>query len=150
MLTVTTNSCTSDVSRLNCTLCYQAGGHLTPILYPSPLNYLTRHSRKTKTESKLHYNRRSVGQSISVSGIHLGPATNSFTSLNYLYTVADFLMWGAFSEERSGLYLRVAARLRQRSPSSVFVSVSRSKEREREREESWGVVVRDTTVWRGV
>jgi hypothetical protein len=24
------------------------------------------------------------------------------------------------------------------------------REREREREESWGVVVRDTTVWRGV
>jgi hypothetical protein len=56
-----------------------------------------------KSKPKLYYERRSVDQSVLVSGTHLGPTTNFSRSLfNYLYTVAGLLMWGAFSDEKSG------------------------------------------------
>jgi hypothetical protein len=78
--------------------------------------------------SKLHYDRQSVGQSVMVSGAHLGPATNFSFSLKFLlgsyccYFVAPSLTRGrvcnlllllvlasavtlrsALSDERSGL-----------------------------------------------
>jgi hypothetical protein len=45
-------------------------------LYPRALGY-----SKSKSKSKLYYDRRSVGQSVLVSGTHLGPATNFSSSL---------------------------------------------------------------------
>jgi hypothetical protein len=36
---------------------------------------------KSKSKSKLYYDRQSVGQSVLVSGTHLGPATNLSHSL---------------------------------------------------------------------
>jgi hypothetical protein len=55
-------------------------------------------------KSKLYYDRRSVGQSVLVSGTHLGPSTNFPPSLfNYFLTVAGLLLWGALSDEKSGL-----------------------------------------------
>jgi hypothetical protein len=62
------------------------------------------HEMVTVSKSKLYYDRRSVGQSVLVSGTHLGPATNFSPSLfNYFQTVAGLLMWGALSDERTGL-----------------------------------------------
>jgi hypothetical protein len=48
--------------------------------------------------------RRSVGQSVLVSGTHLGPATK-FTPFyfNYLLTVTDLLMRDSLPDEKSGL-----------------------------------------------
>jgi hypothetical protein len=54
----------------------------------------------------LYYDRRSVGQSV-LSGTHLGPATKC--SPYFFKTVAGLLMWGALSDERSGLQLSVVA-----------------------------------------
>jgi hypothetical protein len=52
---------------------------------------------------KLNYDRRSVGQSVLVSGAHLRPATNFLSPLNFLYTVAGLLFCSALSDERTGL-----------------------------------------------
>jgi hypothetical protein len=41
-----------------------------------------------------------------VLGTHLGPMTNLFYSFfNYFRTVTDLVMWGALSDEKSGLYV---------------------------------------------
>jgi hypothetical protein len=61
---------------------------------------------KPKSKSKLYYDRHSVGQSVLVSGTHLRPATNfSHSFFNFFLTVSDLLIWGALSDEKSGLYL---------------------------------------------
>jgi hypothetical protein len=62
---------------------------------------------RVKVKWKLHYDRRSVGQFVLVSGSHLGPVTNSFIS-NYFLTAAQLLMSGALSDQRSGLLFTVA------------------------------------------
>jgi hypothetical protein len=41
---------------------------------------------------KLIYDLQSVGQSVLVSGTHLGPATNFLSPLNFLYTVAGLFL----------------------------------------------------------
>jgi hypothetical protein len=47
-----------------------------------------------KAKVKLYYYRQSVGQSVLVSDIHLGPANYVSPSLyNYFWTVAGLLMW---------------------------------------------------------
>jgi hypothetical protein len=46
---------------------------------------------------------RSVCQSVLVLGTHLRPEINFTFFLNYLYAVEGLLMWGALSDERSGL-----------------------------------------------
>jgi hypothetical protein len=51
----------------------------------------------------IYYDRQSPGQSVLVSGTHLGPATNFSHSLIIFYTVSGLLMWGALSDEKSGL-----------------------------------------------
>jgi hypothetical protein len=56
------------------------------------------HPTKSKSESKLCYDRRSVGQSVLVSSTHLG-----LTITFLLLPVAGLLMWGALSDERTGL-----------------------------------------------
>jgi hypothetical protein len=67
-------------------------------------------------QSKLYYDRQSIGQSVSVSGTHLGPATN-FSHLLFdffFFTVSGLLMLGALSDEKSGLYFSVFVVHRQR------------------------------------
>jgi hypothetical protein len=55
-------------------------------------------------KSKLYYDRRSVGESSFMSDTHLGPATNCFTPFFFNYfRLTDLLMWGALSDEKSGL-----------------------------------------------
>jgi hypothetical protein len=57
-----------------------------------------------KSKSKLYYDRWSVGQSILVSGSHLGPRPMFLLlSLIIFYTVKAFVDVGALSDERSGL-----------------------------------------------
>jgi hypothetical protein len=56
----------------------------------------------------LYYDRLLVGQSVLVSGTHMGPATNfSHSFFNLFYTVTGLLMWGALSDERSGRSLQL-------------------------------------------
>jgi hypothetical protein len=50
--------------------------------------------------TELYYDRRSVGQSALVSSTHLGHMTRVYF---YCQTIAGLLMWGALSEERTGL-----------------------------------------------
>jgi hypothetical protein len=56
-----------------------------------------------------------------VSGTHLEPATNFSHSLfdYFFFTVSGLLMWGALSDEKSGLYFSVFAEHRQRSLSQI-------------------------------
>jgi hypothetical protein len=77
-------------------------------------------STKSKSKSKSHYDQQSVGQSILVSGTHLGPVANFSHSLfDFFFTLSGLLMWGALSDEKSGLYFSVFARHRQRNPSQI-------------------------------
>jgi hypothetical protein len=72
------------------------------------------------SKSKLYYDRQSVGQSVLISGTHLGLATNFSHSLfHYFSTVSGLLMWDALSDEKSGLYFSVFAGHRQRSLSQI-------------------------------
>jgi hypothetical protein len=68
---------------------------------------------KSKSKSKLCYDRRSVGQSVLVSNTHLGLTTR----FCYCQAVAGLLMWGALSDERTGLPFATAAGPHQRSHS---------------------------------
>jgi hypothetical protein len=45
------------------------------------------------SKSKSSYDRRSVGQFLSMSGTHLGPLTNYSSIFNYFSTVTGLLMW---------------------------------------------------------
>jgi hypothetical protein len=69
-----------------------------------PLTAAPRFSTLT-VKSKLSHDRRSVGQSILVSGTHLGLMANfsSLFSWNYLQTVAGLIIMGVLSDERTGL-----------------------------------------------
>jgi hypothetical protein len=79
-------------------------------------SYIVRSSGETKF--KLIYDRQSVGQSVLVSGTHLGPATN-FSYFRFFFTVSGLLMWGALSDEKSGQYFSDFAGHRQRSLSQI-------------------------------
>jgi hypothetical protein len=65
----------------------------------------TRKGNAVRTQSsdflklKLIYDRRSVGQSVLVSGSHLEPMTD----FCFCLTIAGFLMCGTLSDERMGL-----------------------------------------------
>jgi hypothetical protein len=74
---------------------------------------------KWKSESKLRYDRRSVGQSVSVSSSCLKKKTKQ----NYYYCqiVTGLLMYGALSDERTGLSFTIAVGLSQRRHSRVRV-----------------------------
>jgi hypothetical protein len=63
-----------------------------------PLSY-------SAAKSKLRYVRRSVGRSVLVSSLILGPRPD----LYFCHRVAGVLMWGALSDERTGLSLTFAA-----------------------------------------
>jgi hypothetical protein len=64
---------------------------------------------KSKSKSKLCYDRSSVGQCVLVSSAHLGLTTR----FCYSQTVAGMLMWGALSDERTGLPFTIPAGLCQ-------------------------------------
>jgi hypothetical protein len=59
---------------------------------------------KSKSKSKLYYDRQSVGQSVLLSGTHLGTATN-FSQYLFDYFFDSF----GFVDEKSGLYFSVFA-----------------------------------------
>jgi hypothetical protein len=46
----------------------------------------------SKSKSKSHYDRQSVGQSVLVSGVHLGPATNFSFSLKLYLDSCGFVI----------------------------------------------------------
>jgi hypothetical protein len=73
-------------------------------------------STKSKSKSKLCYDQRSVGQSVLVSSTHLRPKIRFL-----ILSVAGLLMWGALSDERTGLSFAVTAGPRQRNHSRVRV-----------------------------
>jgi hypothetical protein len=80
------------------------------------------HFWNQKSQSKLHYDRQSVGHSILVSGTHLGPATNFSHSLfDYILDSFGFVdvghpLWG---EVKS-----VVFSLRRASPAQPFSDLS--------------------------
>jgi hypothetical protein len=60
--------------------------------------------RPEKDWKKLFYERRSVGQSVLVSGHHMGTGANfSFSSIEVISRYLNFLLWGVVSDERMGL-----------------------------------------------
>jgi hypothetical protein len=63
----------------------------------SPRHWLWQHL----SESELYYDRRSVGQSVLVSSPHLGLMTRFLLLSDH----CGFLIWGALSDERTGLSL---------------------------------------------
>jgi hypothetical protein len=64
----------------------------------SVIHYVLQCTVMPKSKSKLCYDRQSVGQSVLVSGTHLGPAT-IFSLLFSVLTIAGILMWGVLSDE---------------------------------------------------
>jgi hypothetical protein len=52
---------------------------------------------------KLIYDRQSVGQSVLVSGLHLGPMTNFSFSLKSPLDSCGFVFFSALSDERTAL-----------------------------------------------
>jgi hypothetical protein len=68
----------------------------TRIQLPPPLNCpsspLFFRFSSSKSKSKSHYDRHSVGQSVLVSGTHLWPATNSSFSLNFFLDSCGFVI----------------------------------------------------------
>jgi hypothetical protein len=73
-----------------------------------------------ESRSKLCYDRRSVGQSLLVSGTHLWPKTKLLLLL-LLLSVVGLLTWGNISDESTGLSFTVAAGPSQRSHSRIRV-----------------------------
>jgi hypothetical protein len=55
------------------------------------------------SKSKSHYDRQSVGQSVLVSGAHLGPATNFTFALQFSSDSCGFVICNALSDEMTGL-----------------------------------------------
>jgi large-conductance mechanosensitive channel len=85
-----------------------------------PLERANLNQWTTHVKVKVIYDRQSVGQSVLVSGTHLGPATNFLIlPLIIFLTVSALLMRGALSDEKSGLYFSVFAGHRQRSRSQI-------------------------------
>jgi hypothetical protein len=74
-------------SHRNCLLTHKINyqQQLLLTLLPQEVSY-------SESKSKLYYDRQSVGQSVLVSGTHLGPATNfSHFLFDYFWTVSSFL-----------------------------------------------------------
>jgi hypothetical protein len=71
-----------------------------------------------KSVSKLCYDRRSVGQSVLVLSPLSGAPISDFC---YCKTVTVLLMWGALSDQRTGLSFTIATCIGQRSHSWVWV-----------------------------
>jgi hypothetical protein len=72
----------------------------------------------SKSKSKLCYDRRSVGQSV----LEKAPIWGLRPDLYYCLTVTGFLMWGAFSDERTGLsFARVTAVVSVLSVRTIYI-----------------------------
>jgi hypothetical protein len=77
------------------------------------------HSLQCRTESESYIT--TDGQSASLSW-NKAPIWGSRPDFYHCQTVAGLLMWGAFSDERTGLSFTTAAGLRQRSHFRVGVA----------------------------
>jgi hypothetical protein len=75
------------------------------------------HTGKLYSKSNICYDRRSVGQSVLVSGTHLGLRPD----FHCCQTAAVLLVWSALSDERTGLPFTIAPDPRHRSHSWVQV-----------------------------
>jgi hypothetical protein len=94
-----------------------------PFLVQSPWNLETQLKTLlgcSKPKSKLCYDRRSVGQSASLSWCR-APIWGLQPNFYFRQTFAGLLMWSAISDERTGLPFTVAAGRRHRSHSWVWV-----------------------------
>jgi hypothetical protein len=70
------------------------GGHVTPTSCSSLHRLL-----QITSQSELYYDRRSVGQSVLEQNTHLGLTTRFLLLSDH----CGFLLWGALSDERTGL-----------------------------------------------
>jgi hypothetical protein len=70
-----------------------------------------------KSESKLFYDRRSVGQFVLVSS----PAWSTRSDFCYCQTFAGLLVWGFLFDEKTGLSFIIVAGPRQRNHSRIWV-----------------------------
>jgi hypothetical protein len=79
----------------------------------------------SKSKSKLYYDLRSVSQSVLEKK---APIWGLRPDFYYCHTVAGLLMWGALSDERTGLSFTIVAGPRQRSHSRLrYFAVSGSR-----------------------
>jgi hypothetical protein len=100
----------------------QPGGQVPVFIFPrnkTPPPTLTPlfDCSSSKSKSKLCYDLGSVGQSVLVSSTRRDLRPDFY----YCQTVAGLLMWGALSDERTGLPFTIAAGPRQRNYSWVWV-----------------------------
>jgi hypothetical protein len=73
----------------------------------------------SKSKSKSHYDRQSVGQFVLASGAHLGPATNFSFSLKFSFRQLRFvILWRPLWRE-DGFVIYCCCWTRQRSPARV-------------------------------
>jgi hypothetical protein len=92
-------------------------------IYTSTPPYVSMLKLKLKLKSKLIYDRQSVGQSVLVSGTHLGPATNFSFSLKFplgscRFVILYCLLW---REDGPVIYCTIASGPCQSSRSWVEV-----------------------------
>jgi hypothetical protein len=73
---------------------------------------------KSNSDSKLRYDRRSVGQSVLVSSRIWWPRPD----LCYCRTVAGLLLWGAHSDGRTGLSFTITTEPRQLSHNVTWMT----------------------------
>jgi hypothetical protein len=98
------------VSEVNC--CWPSPAQ--SFLIPSPAGLMTKfYSFMTLSTSKIFYHRRSIGQSVLVSGRTWGSRSDFY----YCQKVAGLLKWSALFDERTGLSFTIAAGSHQRSHS---------------------------------
>jgi hypothetical protein len=70
------------------------------MLMLTEVNYSHTYCEPAVLKLKLNYNRQSVGQSVLVSGTHLGPATNFSFSLKFSLDSCGFVIFVAPSLTR--------------------------------------------------
>jgi hypothetical protein len=75
--------------------------HLRLIRFCAFIRYWRKNGSTMKL--KLIYDQQSVGQSVLVSGAHLGPVTNFSFSLKFPLDSCGLLFCSALSDERTGL-----------------------------------------------
>jgi hypothetical protein len=96
-------------------------GPFRPTFYPidkANITASTRDTDQTETESETYVTTDGLSASLSWNK---APILGLRSDLYYCLTVASLLIWGAFSDERTGLSFTIAAGSRQRSHFRVRV-----------------------------